>query len=146
MKHLKKFEVSQNTVDLFKDIYDENPNKDTHDFYMFIAHPDFIETEGGLYKKTIDIENMVRITPDEKSLSAANFLELRARFQNDSTLYHIWLPKELRKEIEGKGSGSIEEWLIDLIDKHKMRGSDEHGRQVAKDVKRRKEDIEKYNL
>jgi hypothetical protein len=36
--------------------------------------------------------------------------------------------------------------LIDLIDKHKMRGSDEHGRQVAKDVKRRKEDIEKYNL
>lgn len=140
----KIFEVSKYNLDLFQELYDENPLKDTHDFYVFIAKHDFKEVENGLYKKALVIENMVRITPDEKSINAINMLELRARFQQDS-LYHIWLPKEIRSEVEGKGS-NIESWLAELIDKYKMKGSDEHGRQVYKDVLQRRKNIELYNI
>ncbi len=145
MKYLKNFESKSENIDLLKDLFDENPLKDTYDFYLFIGKYEFEEAEGGLYKKTLVIENMVRITPDEKSINAANGLSLRARFQIDSKLYHVWLPKEMRDQVEGKGS-SIEPWLVDLIDKHKMLGSDEHGKKVYKDVLQRKEDIKKYNL
>lgn len=145
MKHLKQFEVSKYNLELFQELYDENPLKDTHDFYMFIASDKFEESENGLYKKVLNIENMVRITPNAESVSAANFLEMRARFQTDSKLYHIWLPKEIRKDVEGKGA-SIEPWLVELINKYKQRGSDEHSKQVYNDVVARKKDMKKYNL
>lgn len=89
IKNFKIFEVSKYNLDLFQEIYDENPLKDTHDFYVFIAKYDFKEVENELYKKVLVIENMVRITPDEKSINAMNMLSLRAQFQNDSSLYHI---------------------------------------------------------
>jgi hypothetical protein len=146
MKHLKLFEISKYNLDLFQEIYDENPLKDTHDFYMFLGHEKFEETDGGLYKKVLDIENMVRITPDAKSVNAANMMALRAQFQHDARLYHIWLPKEIRNDVEGYGS-NIDPWLVDLIDKYKRIGDkDGEGKRVMKDVIRRREDMKKYNI
>lgn len=141
----KIYEVSKYDLNLFQELYDENPLKDNHDFYIFIAKYAFEEVEGGLYKKKLVIENMVRITPNEESINAINMLSLRAQFQNDSDLYHIWLPKEIRSEVEGKGS-NIEPWIGELIDKYKMKGSDEHGKQVYRNVLQRRKDIEQYNL
>ena len=146
MKHVKEFENNSENVDFIADLIKENPLSKDNDFYMFIGRPDFTETENGLYKKTVYIENMVRITPDENSIHSANLLHIRVRFQTDSQLYHIWLPKDLRSEVEGKGTGNMDEYIIELINKYKQKGTDEHGKQVYRDVKQRREDINKYNL
>ena len=143
MKHIKKFEDTEN-VDFLDDLIRENPLSKDNDFYMFIGKPDFIETEKDSYKKSIYIENMVRITPN--SVGAMKGLEMRKMFQHDVQLYHIWLPKELEDDVSGKGSNRIEPWLVDLIDTHKRKGTDEHGKKVLKDVRQRNKDIEKYNL
>ena len=131
---------------IFKDVIAENPNYKTHDFYIFIAKDDYREDEDGRYSKTIDIENMVKITPDAQSISAMTGMQLRVRFNPDSTLYHIWLPKGLDQQVEGKGSNSIEPWLVDLINKHKGKGSDSHGKQVLKDVELRRKNVDRYNI
>jgi len=151
MKHLKTFEAArdkkkeEDAVETFAELLEENPLSKDHDFYMFIASDAFKEAEGGMYKKTLEIENMVRMTPDIQSLMASKGLEMRSRFQNNSTLYHIWLPQEFREEFEGQG-GSLAPWIVDLIDKYKRKGSDEHGRQVYKDVIDRKKFRDKFNI
>lgn len=154
MKHVKTFEQisMDDQVELLRDTMMENPNYETHDFYIFIARDEYKEDEDGRYTKTIDIENMVKITPDAQSISAMTGMQLRVRFNADSTLYHIWLPKGLDEQVEGKGSNSIEPWLVDLINKHKMKGPDIHGKQVFKDVvqrgewKGRRKNANKYNI
>ena len=149
MKHIKKFEakskaeIKKENDEIFQDLIDENPLSKDHDFYMFIGKDTFIENEDGSYKKGLEIENMVRMTKDTYEYSG--MMSMRARFQM-GTVYHIWLPVELRDEIEGNGSGSIPGYLIDLINKYKRKGGDEHGKQVYKDVMQRREDIDKYNL
>ena len=145
MKHVKEFENSEN-VDFLADLIKENPLSKDNDFYMFIGKPDFTETENGLYKKTTYIENMVRITPDENSIHSANLLHIRVKFQTDSYVYHIWLPKDIRSEVEGKGSVSMDDYIIELINKYKQKGSDEQGKKVFNDVKQRRKDINNYNL
>lgn len=150
MKHIRTFEANKKNdvdeVELLHNLLMENPNYKTHDFYIFIGRPEFKEEDDGRYRKTIEIEKMVKITPDSASVGAMKGLTIRANFDPNSTLYHIWLPKEIEDEVDDKGSNSIEPWLVDLIDKHKMKGSDEQGRQVYNDVLQRMKDIDKYNL
>jgi len=147
MKHIKKFETKEEDEDeLLADLLAENPDNETHDFYIFLASEKFEEAENGLYKKTIAIENMVRITGDKQSVNAMQMLQMRARLQHDAILYHIWLPKEIREDVEGKGS-NIEPWLAELINKYKRRGDPTgEGRKILNDVKQRRKDIKKYNL
>jgi len=149
MKHLKTFEKreTENQVELLGDLLSENPANETHDFYIFLASEKFVETDGGLYKKTVDIERMIRITPDEASVSAMKGMQMRAMVQQGVRLYHIWLPQEIREDIEGKGGDSIEPWLVNLIDEHKRAGDvGGEGRKVMKDVQQRNRDMKKYNL
>jgi len=152
MRYIKEFEAKKTDEDrekdvtLLDDLIKENPISKTHDFYIFIGRDSFIEDKDGLYKKSVEIENMVKITSDKKSISAIQGLEMRARFNPESSLYHIWLPKDLEDEIEGKGSNSIEPWLVDLINKYKQKGSDDQGRKVFKDVSQRRSDMNTYNL
>jgi len=150
MKHLKKFESTKNDnkideLELFKQIYDENPDKDTHDFYMFLSKSEFVELPNGDYRKVPGIENMVRITPDKKSLGNMKGLSMRAHFTN-AGLYQIWLPKEVRDEVENKNYHNIDIWLLELIGKHRRPGSDNHGRKVFNDVKDRLSSVQLYNL
>ena len=155
MKYIQNFESKQDDerkkkleddIQLLDDLIMENPIHKTHDFYIFLARDEFKKAKKGMYKKTIDIENMVKITADAQSLSAMKGLEMRRNFQGEVQLYHIWLPKEIEEDISGKGSNSIEPWLVDLIDKNKQKGADEHGRNVVKDVKQRKNDMNTFNL
>lgn len=149
MKYLKTFEKRSEEVqaDLLADLLSENPLSETHDFYIFLGGEKFVEDENGKYDKKLDIENMVRITPDVQSIGAMKGLQMRAMFQQGVKLYHIWLPQEIRDDIEGKGSNSLDSWLVDLIDKYKRRGDPTgEGKKVMNEVKQRKEDAKKYNL
>ena len=147
MKHIKKFEAKDEEDELLADLLAENPDSETHDFYIFLASEKFEKAEKGLYKKTIDIENMVRITGNKESVGAMQMLQMRARFQQDTNLYHIWLPQEIREDVEGKGGNNIEPWLAELINKYKRKGdSTGEGRKVLQDVMKRREDMKKYNL
>jgi len=156
MKKLMKFEKyktkeeeaaeREDKVQLLNDLLMENPLHVDNDFYLFIARDEFKEAESGLYKKTIDIENMVKIEGDSQSLGAIQGMQMRSMFQHDCSLYHIWLPKELEHDISGKGSGSLDEWLVELINKYKVKGTDQHGKDIYKKVIDRKKQIDNYNL
>ena len=166
MKHIKTFEKTwqerqeeeeikrekdkRKKIELLSDLLTANPLHKTHDFYIFIGRPDFREAKNGMYKKTLEIENMVKITSDIQSIGAMQGLEMRAKFQADSEIYHIWLPKEMKEDISGKGSQSMEPWLVDLINEHKRKGADNHGREIYKkaydEIYTRETDEEKYNL
>ena len=165
MKHIKHFEREENDyerkkredkedkIELLSDLLDANPLNKDHDFYIFIGRDEFKETDKGIYKKSLEIENMVKISPDENSMAAMSMMELRARVQNNSTLYHIWLPKDLEDEISGKSSDRMEPWMTDLIDKYKMKGGgDDQGKRIYKEIKDkgdykgRREMMRKYNI
>lgn len=124
----------------------ENPLHEDNDFYIFIGRDDFKENKDGSYKKTLEIERMIKIEADQSSICAMKGLELRCRFQMNSTLYHIWLPKEFENDIANKDSDQIDEWLVDLINKYKNTGSDTQGKQILNIVKDRRNKIKKYNL
>ena len=145
MKHIKHLEQNvEYSPDLLWELLNENPLSKDNDFYLFIGKDDFKEDKGGLYKKTLYIERMVRITPDQNSIQSMKGMELRARFQFDSKLYHIWITKDIRDEVEGKGSDEMDDIIVDLISKYKKENvADKHGKEVFNDVISRK-DI--YNL
>jgi len=144
--HKTKEEKKKEEIQLLKDLLEENPVNDTHDFYVFAATDKFEEAENGMYKKTLDIENMCRVTGDEEGYSSMKGINLRAMFQDNTKAYHIWLPKDVRSMVEGNGTQNLPSWLNDLIAKNKQHGIDEHGTQVTKDVKNRRKDMGKYNL
>ena len=154
MKHLKAFEdKSDDQLEILKDVFSKNPIRKTHDFYMFIGRPELKEDENGLYKKLLEIERMIRIKPDKESIMSSAGLEMRARFQHESTLYHIWLPKEIRKEVDRKSSGDMEPWLVELINKNKKTGADAYSKQIYRNAIKRKQDLDdlkkdssKYNI
>jgi len=148
MKYIKTYEKRSEEVsaDLLADLLNENPLSETHDFYIFLAGEKFEEDENGKYDKKLNIENMIRITPDVKSVGSMKGLQMRAMFQQNVKLYHIWLPQEIRDDIEGKGS-NLESWLVKLIDKYKRRGDPTgEGKKVMDDVIQRKRDINRYNV
>lgn len=147
MKYLKSFEDKiEYNAELLKELIDENPLSKDHDFYIFIARDNFVEEEDGRFKKSLEIERMVKINPDDSSIAAMQGMSMRVRFNIDSKLYHIWLPKELEDDVNGKGNLSLEPWLVDLINKHKKTGSSGEGREIFKDVINRKKTADKFNL
>lgn len=144
MKYLKLFEDKENDG-LFQELIDENPLSEDHDFYAFIASDDYRENEDGTYNKTLDIENMVRMTVD--TYKYAEIMKLRTRFQQQGTnLYFIWLPKFLRDEVDGKGSVDIPPYLVDIINKYKFERADEKGKRIFQKVKKRRARAKKTGL
>jgi hypothetical protein len=116
---------------------------------MFVGRDDFREDKDGRYTKTLEIENMVKITP-ENAMSSNFGLGMRAQIQGGK-VYHIWLPKEMENMVSGKGSNSLEPWLVDLINQHKQTLSDSKGPKLdvnkrLKDIRDRKNDMDKFNL
>mgnify|MGYP001767121651 CR=1 FL=1 len=144
LKQFEKFEEENDNDDLFDDLISENPLHDTHDFYMFLGRDKFVENEDGTYKKTLEIENMVKIT--KETYKYVGMMDIRTRFQTDTKLYHIWLPKELEEEVSGKSSGKIEPYIVELIDKYKQFGADIQGIETYKMAKQRREEYKKFNL
>lgn len=155
MKHIKKFESSLNKeeqekrkdqVELTGELLSENPMSKDNDLYIFVGRDDFREDKDGRFTKTLEIENMVKITP-ENAVHTEWGLSMRARFQGGK-VYHIWLPKELEEEVSGKGSNSIEPFIVDLINKYKQTSGKKVDNldQRLKDIRQRRNDVGKYNL
>lgn len=89
------------------------------DCYVFIARKDFIENEDGTYTKTISVENMVNIDIyDPKSYQTINMMRLRTRFNTDTDLYMIWLPKDFFHSDKNKIPN---EYQLKIIDKYKKK-------------------------
>jgi hypothetical protein len=148
MKYLKTYEKKsmEELIELLNDLINENPLHKDHDFYIFIGKNNFIEEEDGKFRKTLEIERMIKITPDEKSIMSMNGLRQRSLFQTDSKLYNIWLPKHMEEDVAFKGTDELEDFIIDFIDKYKNQGSDEYGVDVLNKVQQRRTNIKKYNL
>lgn len=148
MKYLKTFENKsmEEQIELLNDLINENPLHIDHDFYLFIGKYDFIEDKDNRYRKTLEIERMIKITPDEKSINLMNGLRKRSLFQTDSKLYNIWLPKFMEDDVAFKGSHDLDDNIIEIIDKYKNQGSDQHGKDVFNNVQQRRTNIKKYNL
>lgn len=148
MKYLKTFENKsmEEQIDLLNDLINENPLHIDHDFYVFLGKYIFIEEKDDRYRKTLEIERMIKITPDEKSIKMMVGLQQRSLFQTDSKLYHIWLPKYMEEEVAFNGTDELDDIIIDFIDKYKNQGSDEYGVDVFNKVQQRRTNIKKYNL
>jgi len=96
---------------------DDEDFDDENDRFIFIARPSFKETpEGsGNFRKSLEIENLVKVDPyDAHAHQMGNMMKMRAMAQGEgSEVYVVSLPKDVTN------GGQPEEWLIDLIDKHK---------------------------
>lgn len=135
--------------DLARELLDENPMFEENDLYMFVGRDDFREDKDGRYTKTLEIENMVKVEPETANQTGWG-LNMRAQIQGGK-VYHIWLPKELEDMVSGKGSNSLDDWLVNLINQHKQSASDIKGQKLdvekrLKDIRDRKNDMDKYNL
>jgi len=150
MEHLKLFEDYSEHIsnkDLFKQLFDENPNKDTHDLYVFLSTDEFIKLPDDNYKKVLGIEKMNRITPDKQGMNAIAGMDMRAKFQSNIKMYGIWMPKDVRDMVDNKGYQEIEDWLLKTIGEHSfdVRAARANHTQIQNIIDRAK-DIGKYNL
>lgn len=91
-----------------------------NDCLVFNASYQFIETDGGVYKKVLNIERIIKIDIyDVADLKMVNMMKMRTRFQNDLETYMIWVPKSSFDEyIE---SNEFPDYILDLIDQKKSR-------------------------
>lgn len=158
MKNIKTFEnywekeenerqeKRKDNEELAREILAENPMSKEHDLYMFVGRDEFKEEKDGRYTKSLEIENMVKVTPEDAGVTGWG-LSMRAQVQGGK-VYHIWLPKEVEEMVSGKGSSSLEPWLVDLINKHKQTGGKKVDNidQRLKDIRQRRNDAKKFNL
>lgn len=139
-------EIKKDQVKLMDELFNENPMFKEHDLYMFVGRDEFKEDEDGRYTKSLEIEKMIKITPDENSLHVGWGLSMRAQIQGGK-VYHIWLPKEIEELVSDKDSNQMEPWLIDLINKHKQtQGKKFDVDKRLKDIRKVRTDVNKYNL
>lgn len=152
MKHIQKFEsYSKSDEKTFQELMEMNPNSKYNDLYAFLYKDEFVEDDDGKYIKTLGIENMVRITPDKQGMFNIQGLQLRSGFQPHLNYHQIWLPKDIRDEVEGKGYKEIDPFILNAI-KDKIKEKKPKQKLVndldlfRKDIEDKLNDIEKYNL
>ena len=102
---------------------DDHISRDqTHDLFVFIAKPEFVENEDGSYRKKLGIENFLKMNIyNATDLQAINMMKMRARFQM-ADVYMIWMPKgSFEKEQDSYMPSEIPDWMLKLIDKEKTK-------------------------
>lgn len=107
---LNKQKSMKDQIEFLNDFINKNPLHKDHDFYLFTAKDKFIEEQDGRYRKTIKIEKIFKISPNEKSINLMYSLCLQ---KTDSKLYNIWLPKNTEND----------KLNIDFINKYKNQDS-----------------------
>lgn len=104
-------------MNLQKDERTNQRDKDK-DCYVFLARDGFREDEKGNYKKFLDIENMFKIDIyDSTSYQTINSMLLRSKFNSDSKLWMIWLPKDFFSSEENRVNPN--DYQLELINKYK---------------------------
>jgi hypothetical protein len=102
----------------------EKIRDDNYDLFVFIGRDKFIKNEDDSYKKSLEIENFLKMDLyDQNDLLSINMMKMRARNQSGgSEVYMIWLPKRLfREEKSNYMEDEIPEDIIKMIDKNKKR-------------------------
>lgn len=92
----------------------ERSRDDSHDLFVFIGRDKFVENEDGSYRKTLEVENFLKINIyNPEDLQMVNIMKLRARSQGGSEVYMIWIPKDFFDE---EKDSYTEEEISDFID------------------------------
>lgn len=88
------------------------------DCYVFIARDGFKEDENGNYQKFLDIENLFKINIyDTSSYQTISMMRMRTRFNSDSKLWMVWLPKDFFDSDNNRISPNP--YQLEIIDKYK---------------------------
>jgi hypothetical protein len=117
----------QNLIDLVQKRLTRSQSQierdDNYDAFVFIGRDKFEKKSDGSYRKSLEIENFVKIDLyDSESLLQVNMMKMRARAQGNSDLYLIWVPKgAFEEEKDSYMQSEISEVLLDAIDKKKTR-------------------------
>ena len=95
---------------------EQEKQDEDNELFVFIARPGFKETSDGNYKKTLEIERLVKIDRfSSEHHQMVAMMKLRARVQGEgSEVYQILLPTDVVDD-----TAHPADWLIALIDKHK---------------------------
>ena len=95
----------------------------TLDLFVFIGSEKFTKKENGDYKKSLDIESLVKVNiynPDE--LQQVNMMKFRSMANKGSDAYMIWIPKDtFEVEKDMYSPDEIPEFILNGIDKKKTR-------------------------
>lgn len=100
---------------------EEEQYDEEQELFVFIGRPSFKEVPpgSGSYHKTLEIEQLIKVDGyDAEAHHMVQMMRFRARHQGDnSEVYSIRLPKGT---IHGRTTSHLDDYLVDLIDKHKQ--------------------------
>ena len=108
----------------------EKQRDQENDLFVFIGRDKFVEKEDGSFRKTLEIENFIKINlykPEDlqmvKTLLWDNMMNIRSRSQGGgSNVYMIRMPKDFfPEEKDYYREEEIPEWALDLINQKKTR-------------------------
>ena len=100
----------------------ERSRDDSHDLFVFIGRDKFVEKEDGSYRKTLEVENFLKIDIyNTEDLQMINMMKIRARSQGGSDVYMIWIPKDFFDEEKDSYTEEEISDFIDVINQKKTR-------------------------
>jgi hypothetical protein len=101
----------------------ERSRDDSHDLFVFIGRDKFVENEDGSYRKTLEVENFLKINIyNPEDLQMVNMMKIRARMQaGGSEVYMIWMPKGVFEEEKDSFTQEEISDFIDVINQKKTR-------------------------
>lgn len=99
---------------------DQEKFDEENDVFVFIGRPKFVETSDGNYRKTLEIERLVKVDRFKgEDHQMIGMMKVRASAQGgDSEVYQVSLPKDAFSE---KDLDNPPSWLVELINKHKIK-------------------------
>lgn len=119
-----KKDIEQLKLSLYKETRSEEEilKDEYYNIYAFIGYPDFIELDDGMHKKTLGIENLVKIDKyDSSSLSQVPMMKIRAQAQGDQTkVWAVYIPKHMWDE-DYAYNKDIPDDLREFIDENKFK-------------------------
>jgi len=101
----------------------ERSRDDSHDLFVFIGRDKFVEKEDGSYRKTLEVENFLKINIyNPEDLQMINMMKMRSRYQGGgSNVYMIWMPKDIFEEEKDSYTEEEISDFIDVINQKKTR-------------------------
>lgn len=96
---------------------------ENYDLYVFLANYEFVENEDGSYSRKLIIWSLIKTDLyNQKDLERVEMMKFRSRFNPDTSVYMIWMPKGIFEENKSSYSPSeIPDYLLKLIDEKKTK-------------------------
>jgi hypothetical protein len=139
------FTDNMDNIELFKMTYNENPLHTTHKLFFFIYDYEYRELDDGNYKKIIAPEKMVEINADKNGYHNGQGMLFRTKFV-DKKFGVIWWPMGETYMIKNKGINNLDEYILNIIDKHKSNLENNDGKTVFYNLIKRINKINEFNI